>query len=103
VASPELPRGVPLPARILGSSDAPGGAAAGGSSSAAHEQGPSAIDPQARHVEAISELIARDRNRASVVAWSIANEPDSEAAAAGPYFKHLAVSPDHFRLLQVAD
>jgi len=44
----------------------------------------------ARHMDAISEMITRDRNHASVIAWSIANEPDSEASAAAAYFKHVA-------------
>ena len=35
-----------------------------------------------RHLEVVSEMIARDKNRASVVMWSVANEPDSEAQGA---------------------
>ena len=37
---------------------------------------------QAAHRRAIDELVARDRNHPSVVVWSIANEPESETAAA---------------------
>ena len=41
------------------------------------------------HLEVMGELITRDKNHPSVVMWSVANEPDSEAAAAATYFKHL--------------
>ena len=34
-------------------------------------------------------MITRDKNHPSVVMWSVANEPDSEASAASTYFKHL--------------
>jgi len=44
---------------------------------------------QAAHGRAIGELIARDKNHPSVVAWSIANEPESETAAARAYFEPL--------------
>ena len=43
-----------------------------------------------RHLEVLTELVVRDKNRASVVMWSVANEPDSEAQTANVYFKHLA-------------
>ncbi|XNM51603.1 glycoside hydrolase family 2 TIM barrel-domain containing protein [Escherichia coli] len=33
-----------------------------------------------RHLQAIKELIARDKNHPSVVMWSIANEPDTRSA-----------------------
>ena len=33
------------------------------------------------HLDVMGELITRDKNHASVVMWSVANEPDSEAAA----------------------
>jgi beta-glucuronidase len=53
--------------------------------------GPGGIgDPaQSAHLQAIRELITRDRNHPSVVAWSLANEPDTAEAAARDYFKPL--------------
>jgi beta-glucuronidase len=44
---------------------------------------------QAAHLAAIRELIGRDRNHPSVVAWSIANEPDTAEPAARDYFAPL--------------
>jgi beta-glucuronidase len=41
------------------------------------------------HVQAIRELIARDKNHPSVVIWSIANEPESDTEAAENYFRPL--------------
>ncbi|MGV0836345.1 beta-glucuronidase [Mycolicibacterium thermoresistibile] len=41
------------------------------------------------HRQAIRELIARDKNHPCVVLWSIANEPESESAAARTYFEPL--------------
>jgi beta-glucuronidase len=35
------------------------------------------------------ELIARDKNHPSVIAWSLANEPHSHRPAAGPFFRNL--------------
>ena len=43
-----------------------------------------------RHLEVLTEMVSRDKNHASVVMWSVANEPDSEAQGASVYFKHLA-------------
>jgi len=37
----------------------------------------------------VEELIRRDRNRPSVIAWSLANEPNSRNAEAGPFFRVL--------------
>jgi beta-glucuronidase len=37
----------------------------------------------------IRELIARDKNHPSVIAWSIANEPSSTQPAAEPFFRNL--------------
>ena len=42
-----------------------------------------------QHLDVMGELITRDKNHPCVVMWSVANEPDSEAAAAATYFKHL--------------
>lgn len=41
------------------------------------------------HQDIIRELIARDKNHACVVMWSIANEPASEEVGAYEYFKPL--------------
>ncbi|MFI0820220.1 beta-glucuronidase [Streptomyces sp. NPDC021098] len=42
------------------------------------------------HLEAIRELVARDKNHPSVVLWSIANEPDNVQPEARDYFAPLA-------------
>ena len=42
------------------------------------------------HLEVMSELIQRDKNRPSVVMWSLANEPDSSSKKAQPYFEAVA-------------
>lgn len=47
-------------------------------------------DTQRAHQNAISELIARDKNHPSVVMWSLANEPDAREAASRDYFQPLA-------------
>jgi len=49
------------------------------------------INDQTRevHAQAIRELVARDRNRPSVVLWSIANEPESDTEGAETYFRPL--------------
>jgi beta-glucuronidase len=44
----------------------------------------------ASHRQAITELIARDKNHPSVVLWSIANEPDVTEEGARTYFEPLA-------------
>ncbi len=44
---------------------------------------------RAAHAQVIRELVARDKNRPSVVIWSIANEPDSDTEEAEAYFKPL--------------
>lgn len=41
------------------------------------------------HKDVIHEWIARDKNYASVVMWSVANEPDSSSEGAYEYFKPL--------------
>lgn len=43
-----------------------------------------------RHEQVMKALIARDKNRPSVIAWSIANEPVSNVDAAKPYFQAVA-------------
>ena len=54
--------------------------------------GPGAIGEQAAaaHLAAVRELISRDRHHPSVIAWSIANEPDTTEPAARDYFAPLA-------------
>ncbi len=47
------------------------------------------VQTQAHHKEVIRELIARDKNHACVVMWSIANEPDSSGEGAHEYFEPL--------------
>jgi len=39
------------------------------------------------HKQQMAELMKRDKNRASVVMWSISNEPQSQKPEAGPYFR----------------
>ena len=54
--------------------------------------GPHLINNKTReaHAQAIRELIHRDKNHASVVMWSIANEPASDTDGAREYFEPLA-------------
>lgn len=47
-------------------------------------------DTASSHRQAITELIARDKNHPSVVIWSIANEPDATEEDARAYFEPLA-------------
>jgi beta-glucuronidase len=56
--------------------------------------GPDAIGGEAgaAHLAAITELVARDRNHPSVIAWSIANEPDTAEPAARDYFAPLVAA-----------
>ncbi len=44
---------------------------------------------QVAHIREIRDLIARDKNRPSVVIWSIANEPESDSEGAEEYFRPL--------------
>ena len=44
---------------------------------------------QALHAQVIRDLIARDKNRPSVVLWSLANEPETETEAGENYFRPL--------------
>lgn len=47
------------------------------------------VQTQEHHKDVIRDLIARDKNHACVVMWSIANEPDSFSEGAYEYFKPL--------------
>ncbi|RZS89992.1 beta-glucuronidase [Motilibacter rhizosphaerae] len=53
--------------------------------------GPGAIDEvtQRAHLQAVRELVERDRNHPCVIAWSIANEPDTRVPEARDYFAPL--------------
>lgn len=39
------------------------------------------------HLRAVEEMITRDKNHPSVIAWSLLNEPETSSEAAVPYFK----------------
>ncbi|XP_044728387.1 beta-glucuronidase-like isoform X2 [Chrysoperla carnea] len=52
----------------------------------------------AKHQRSLTELIQRDKNRPSVIAWSIANEPRTHLVAADEYFGAVA---NHVRSLDV--
>lgn len=41
---------------------------------------------QQRHMEALEEMITRDKNHPSVFSWSIFNEPETTSVQAGEYF-----------------
>ena len=41
------------------------------------------------HLRAVEEMIARDKNHPSVIAWSLLNEPETSSEAAVPYFKEV--------------
>ncbi|BFZ04367.1 hypothetical protein BsWGS_07406 [Bradybaena similaris] len=41
------------------------------------------------HLEVMSELIRRDKNKPSVIMWSVANEPASDLDISVPYFKTI--------------
>ncbi|OXA64937.1 beta-glucuronidase isoform X2 [Folsomia candida] len=43
----------------------------------------------ATHKSQLTQLIHRDKNRPSVVMWSVSNEPQSQKPEAGPYFKEV--------------
>lgn len=41
------------------------------------------------HLKAVEEMIVRDKNHPSVIAWSLLNEPETSSDAAVPYFKEV--------------
>jgi beta-glucuronidase len=49
-------------------------------------------EAQSAHLQAIDELIRRDRNHPCVIAWSLANEPDTAEPAARDYFVPLVAA-----------
>lgn len=52
---------------------------------------PETINDETRelHGQVLRELVARDKNRPSVIIWSVANEPESDTEAAEAYFRPL--------------
>lgn len=40
-----------------------------------------------KHISVMQELVRRDKNRPSVIMWSVGNEPKSNEAAAKNYFR----------------
>ncbi len=69
-----------LGARLSGATDLP---------SEQYAQGCIDAKTQATHMQAIKELIARDKNHPCVVLWSIANEPDLKPKGSREYFAPL--------------
>lgn len=43
-----------------------------------------------KHKSSIEQLIHRDKHHASVIMWSIANEPRTSKALSGNYFRDIA-------------
>ncbi|KAF5308074.1 hypothetical protein FQR65_LT06449 [Abscondita terminalis] len=43
-----------------------------------------------KHKDSLTELYKRDKNRPSVIMWSLANEPRTQSKAAGEYFGEVA-------------
>ncbi|WP_211879268.1 beta-glucuronidase [Pseudarthrobacter albicanus] len=66
------------------------GAVFGGISKKTYVEGGVDAKTAANHRQAISELVARDKNHPSVVIWSIANEPNGSEEGAREYFQPLA-------------
>ncbi|WP_395405137.1 beta-glucuronidase [Arthrobacter sp. UC242_113] len=66
------------------------GAVFGGIAKKTYVEGGVDANTAANHRQAISELVARDKNHPSVVIWSIANEPNGSEAGAREYFQPLA-------------
>ncbi|KAK3595798.1 hypothetical protein CHS0354_025436 [Potamilus streckersoni] len=53
----------------------------------------------AHHLEVMEELVRRDKNRPSVIIWSVANEPATNKPIAEPYFKTVL---NHVRSLDLS-
>lgn len=52
----------------------------------------------AHHKEVITEMIQRDKNRPSVIMWSVANEPSSNLPEAEDYFRYEFIPHLHLLL-----
>ena len=65
------------------------GAVFGGIAKKTYVDGGVDANTAANHRQAISELVARDKNHPSVVIWSIANEPNGSEEGAREYFQPL--------------
>ncbi|XP_075219989.1 beta-glucuronidase-like isoform X1 [Lycorma delicatula] len=52
-----------------------------------------------KHMDSLGQLIRRDKNRPSVVMWSVANEPRSSLPGAGNYFRSVV---DYVRSLDTS-
>ncbi|HEX9086523.1 MAG TPA: beta-glucuronidase [Arthrobacter sp.] len=65
------------------------GAVFGGIARKTYEDGGVDANTAASHRQAITELVARDKNHPSVVIWSIANEPNGSEEGAREYFQPL--------------
>lgn len=50
-----------------------------------------------RHVDSLTELIRRDKNRPSVIMWSVANEPRSHLKEAEDYFRQVTIESQRTR------
>lgn len=66
------------------------GAVFGGIAKKTYVDGGVDANTAANHRQAITELVARDKNHPSVVIWSIANEPNGSEEGAREYFQPLA-------------
>lgn len=66
------------------------GAVFGGIAKKTYVDGGVDANTAASHRQAITELVARDKNHPSVVIWSIANEPNGSEEGAREYFQPLA-------------
>ena len=52
-------------------------------------EGPEIETLKTNHLNAIKELIQRDKNHACVIAWSLFNEPETSSEAASRYFGEI--------------
>jgi hypothetical protein len=50
------------------------------------------MDLMKSHIKVMKDLVNRDKNRASVLMWSIGNEPKSTEAKAPEYFQYETYS-----------
>ncbi len=57
-----------------------------GAATGLHGFGPKLLH---NHKQMLQEMIERDKNRACIIMWSLANEPKSSAFKSGPYFEDV--------------